>query len=122
MTNKIDEILKEFYNKFDGELIEDGINRAYIQTKNEKIGYNQTIFSIEEFIKSKLTSLIEEHEKEMKAPMGVSEWIEHGKKYGYYEYLLDKNVGQLRQWLNEERITEPGKMVTDEKLKTFLTK
>jgi hypothetical protein len=26
---------------------------------------------------------------------------------------LDKNIGMLRQWLNEDRITDPEKMVTN---------
>lgn len=36
------------------------------------------------------------------------------------EKELDIKIGQLRQWLNEERITDPKKMVTNEDLKTFL--
>jgi hypothetical protein len=34
--------------------------------------------------------------------------------------LLDANIGFLRQWLNEDRITEPKKMVTNEELKYWL--
>lgn len=29
-------------------------------------------------------------------------------------------VGMLRQWLNEDRITEPGRMVTNEQLEHWL--
>jgi hypothetical protein len=29
---------------------------------------------------------------------------------------IQKKIGQLRQWLNEERITDPKKMVTNEEL------
>lgn len=32
-----------------------------------------------------------------------------------------KNIGMLRQWLNEDRITNPNKMVTNEKLKSILS-
>jgi len=31
------------------------------------------------------------------------------------------NIGQLRQWLNEERITDLKKMVSNEQIKIFLT-
>jgi len=33
---------------------------------------------------------------------------------------IEKNIGQLRQWLNEERITFGDKMVTTKELKVFL--
>ena len=32
----------------------------------------------------------------------------------------EKQSGRMRQWLNEERITDPKKMVTDEELNYFL--
>jgi len=32
----------------------------------------------------------------------------------------NKNIGMLRQWLNEERITDPKKMVTNKELEVFL--
>lgn len=32
-----------------------------------------------------------------------------------------KNVGMLRQWLNEDHITEPGKMVTNEQILMWLS-
>jgi hypothetical protein len=31
-----------------------------------------------------------------------------------------KRIGMLRQWLNENRLTEPHKMVTNEELNYFL--
>lgn len=30
--------------------------------------------------------------------------------------MKNKNIGMLRQWLNEDRITDPDKMVTNEDL------
>ena len=30
-------------------------------------------------------------------------------------------IGMLRQWLNEERITDPNKMVSNEEIKIMLT-
>ena len=32
----------------------------------------------------------------------------------------EQNIGMLRQWLNEDRITDPNKMVTNEQIKTWL--
>lgn len=37
-----------------------------------------------------------------------------------FQSEMRKNVGQLRQWLNEDRITDPKKMVTNEEIETFL--
>lgn len=54
---------------------------------------------IKSFIRSKLTELAEDMGKER-----------------------EKNIGQLRQWLNEDRITEPDRMITNEQIKTFLEK
>lgn len=31
-----------------------------------------------------------------------------------------KNIGALRQWLNEDRITDPKKMVTNEQIMNWL--
>ncbi len=36
------------------------------------------------------------------------------------ESEIKKKVGMLRQWLNEDRITDPKKMVTDEDILYFL--
>lgn len=33
---------------------------------------------------------------------------------------LEKNIGALRQWLNEDRITDPSKMVTNEEILSWL--
>lgn len=34
--------------------------------------------------------------------------------------MNETNIGQLRQWLNEDRITDPAKMVTNEELMVWL--
>ena len=36
------------------------------------------------------------------------------------ENKLKSQIGLLRQWLNEERITDPKKMVTNEDIASFL--
>ena len=32
----------------------------------------------------------------------------------------EQKIGMLRQWLNEDRITDPDKMVTNEQIKIWL--
>ena len=56
-------------------------------------------------------------------PIGIDEWIKQGIKYGYSNYqnlAKDKEflfkIGMLRQWLNEDRISDPSKMVSNEDL------
>lgn len=72
---------------------------------NAKFIVLENIFGADEkpgvrrFIRSKLTELAEDMGKER-----------------------EKNIGQLRQWLNEDRITEPDRMITNEQIKTFLEK
>lgn len=36
--------------------------------------------------------------------------------------VKEQNIGQLRQWLNEDRITDLNKMVTNEEIKIWLNK
>jgi hypothetical protein len=33
----------------------------------------------------------------------------------------EQNISTLRQWLNEDRITDPKRMITNEQIKTFLS-
>lgn len=49
----------------------------------------------------------------------LSQVREQAYREGQKEAL--KNVGMLRQWLNEDRITDVNKMVTNEEIKHFLT-
>ena len=37
-----------------------------------------------------------------KLPMGVSQWLAHGKKCGYYEYFRDEILSEI-----EKRLPEP---------------
>lgn len=39
-----------------------------------------------------------------------------------YKERLIEDVGMLRQWLNEDRITDPNKMVTNEEIINWFTK
>ena len=63
-----------------------------------------------------------------------SEWVKIGKEKGFHDYHKDMvdiavreqltkdtiNVGMLRQWLNEDRIDDLNKMVTNEDLLDWL--
>lgn len=41
-------------------------------------------------------------------------------RLGVQRKQILKNIGQLRQWLNEDRITDLKKMVTNEEIKVWL--
>jgi len=64
--------------------------------------------------------------------MTKEEIIETPNYYKIHLGILDKElkkqekeflgkIGMLRQWLNEERITDPNKMVSNEEIKIMLT-
>lgn len=48
--------------------------------------------------------------------------LEKCKKHNLEDYKasLIKKIGLLRQWLNEDRITEPKKMITNKDIKDWL--
>jgi len=41
-------------------------------------------------------------EETLNTPMGISQWIEHGRKYGYDEYLLEEYKKELREKIEKE--------------------
>lgn len=43
----------------------------------------------------KIQNLFKKSLKEQQTPMGVSQWKEHGKKYGYWDYFL-KEIDKLK--------------------------
>ena len=45
-----------------------------------------------------------------------------GKFHKAWNEEQKKNIGMLRQWLNEDRITDPKKMVTNKEIITWLSK
>lgn len=49
-------------------------------------------------------------------PIGIDEWLEQGKTYDYLRYFLENNVGMLRQWLNEDRIKDGDRFVSNKDL------
>ncbi len=49
----------------------------------------------------------------------VTKAYQAGIKDGREE--VDRKIGMVRQWLNEDRITDVNKMVTNEDLKVFLS-
>lgn len=65
--------------------------------KNTSSQYNQAITDLQAFLPSLLSAMEAEIHQEIK-----------------------QNIGMLRQWLNEDRITDTNKMVTNEEIEKFL--
>ncbi len=53
--------------------------------------------SVEFRTKSKTRELINQYTKQItETPMGVSQWLNYGKKYGYYQYFAEQVLKQVR--------------------------
>lgn len=96
------------------------IRRVYA-TVFQLSGYNERQLKEKEDIIIKDIERLLEEQKEL--PIGIEEWINQGIKYGYSNHknlTKDKEflfkIGMLRQWLNEDRISDPSKMVSNEDL------
>lgn len=62
----------------------------YIERFREKYQHSQLIYGYEELEDDFRTSL-EEYERELlETPMGASNWLNHGIKYGYLDYFKFK--------------------------------
>jgi hypothetical protein len=54
--------------------------------------------SVEFRTKSKTRELINQYTKQLiETPMGVSQWLNYGKKYGYYKYFAEQVLGEVRE-------------------------
>lgn len=82
-----------------------------------------------EKIEDKIQNLLAKVITHERTPMGASQWEAHGEKYGYAVYFmakalkaehgrLTKNIGMLRQWLNER--VDKEKLITSEDIKSWL--
>lgn len=69
-------------------------------------------------MKDKIREICTFHDKD-----GTSGYLLDEQRFDKIFELLDekqeKSLGLMRQWLNEERITDPQKMVTNEDLKIW---
>ena len=81
-----------FDELFAGQL---ALANDFFQVSYEKL---HLIPSVKQFIKSEITLALAKHDAE-----------------------LQQRIGMFRQWLNEDRITEPSKMVTNEEIKKWLS-
>lgn len=53
--------------------------------------------------------------------LSVNEIIKYADQFATSQKQeMTKNISLLRQWLNEERITDPAKMVSNEEIKVFI--
>lgn len=53
--------------------------------------------SVEFRTKSKTRELINQYTKQLTGtPMGVSQWLNYGKKYGYYRYFAEQVLEQVK--------------------------
>lgn len=85
---------------------------ADVSNENSKFHEENTVGFKREYIESYLQKLLQSAREE-------------SYKKGYIQAGLDNihqsNIGMLRQWLNEDRITDPKKMVTNEEIKHWLS-
>lgn len=69
-------------------------------------------------MKDKIREICTFHDKD-----GTSGYLLDEQRFAKIFELLDekqeKSIGLMRQWLNEDRITDPKKMVTNEDLKIW---
>jgi len=68
-------------------------------------------------LKSFISSILAEARKE-RDDTAYAKGIIKGKEQAYKE--IEGNIGMLRQWLNEDRITDPNKMVASADIKRWL--
>lgn len=57
---------------------------------------------------------------EISTPKDTREEKQYGDEFLAEKPFEQKNIGKLRQWLNEDRITDPKKMVTNEEISKWL--
>lgn len=112
---------EKWEEEFDDEFVATGVDVEGMKRVEYRQIREHRIVDIKYFIRK---VRIEAHAE------GYKEGDEHGQEIGYqaghraveeYKHDLQENIGLLRQWLNENRITEVSKMVTSEDLKYWLT-
>ena len=67
--------------------------------KNEIYPTTRCYDRLEQYIQTKID---QEVKKDREKPMGVSDWKEHGIKYGYYEYFKKEEVKKVLEEIKEE--------------------
>jgi len=58
--------------------------------------------------KKKLRTKLEEAYQAGNVPMGVSNWMNHGKQYGYDTFFLDKQKQEIKEKIIEKSTFEGG--------------
>lgn len=81
--------------------------RLYVQfDKDTDITTDLVYTDVPEDLKSFIRSLLHKQKEQQQLVTNIN--------------LLKQNIGLLRQWLNEDRITDPNKFVTNEELLHWL--
>lgn len=78
--------------------------KNWIKIHHGSAGWEQKLVALCQVIDTK-AKIEEELYKEDCPPMGVSQWKEYGKKYGYWEYF-DNKVDEVRVMLEIEHAKE----------------
>lgn len=100
---------KEIIEKFREEF---AINSAYLndfrKTMKQDMGMTFKIKELEDFILQALSTqrqeLGKEYELAKQAPMGVSQWRNHGEKYGYDKFFEGKWKKELAGLIKKKRM------------------
>ena len=84
----------------------------------EKLCEHEEVYNCSAHDEGQYCCLDKEHARHKE----IQAFIESTLKSQREELLetLEKNIGFMRQWLNEDRITDPKKMVKNEELKVWL--
>ena len=105
MSTKVNKLTKGQSKRFD--------------EKFDKAVPRYTVYEKEE-IKQHLANELTLQEKVKKAPMGVSQWRNHGKKWGYWEYFEKKIKKEIKSRLEKMDLpsTRLGAAIRDELRRT----
>jgi len=88
------------------------------EKKLNEVGFNHP--PLHQFIKSLLLKQKEEAYKTGREDEAIECYKDLEKTMKEYKASLIKKIGLLRQWLNEDRITEPKKMITNKDIEDWL--
>lgn len=109
---KIDSILKEADKEFDD------LWKHWIYLSEIKTGVNFNSFKngIKSVFKYQITKAYKAGQ-ESEIVFGVSEWAEHGKKYGYWDYFQQQTIKQIEKWVEEN--ASKDNLMNDANLKAY---
>lgn len=107
---------QEQENKYLNSILKEA-DKEYDKIWSE-LGYKK---SIPEFYHSQISKAYKAGQ-ESEIVFGVSEWAEHGKKYGYWDYFQQQTIKQIEKWVEENASKDNlwNGTINKENLKKFL--